>query len=73
LIIDLNKTIILTVVLYEFEVWSLTLREKCRLRVFEKKIVRRLFESKRDAEWTRIHSLYRSPIIVRAIMSRRLK
>jgi len=38
--IKIYKTIILAVVLYSFEIWSLTLREECRLRVFENRILR---------------------------------
>jgi hypothetical protein len=38
-------------VLYGCEAWSLTLREKCRLRVLENRILRRIFEPKRDANW----------------------
>ena len=59
---------------------SLTLREECRLRVFENMILRRIFGPKGDenGEWRRLHneelhSLYRSPIISRIIKSRRLK
>ena len=62
------------------EAWSLTLREESRLRVFENRILRRIFGPKRDenGEWRRLHdqelhSLYRSPNIVRVIKSRRLK
>jgi len=39
---------ILLVVLYGCETWSLTLREECRLRVFENRVLRRVFEPKRD-------------------------
>jgi hypothetical protein len=46
------KTIILPVVLHRCETWSLTLREKYRLRVFENRALRRIFGSKRD-EMTR--------------------
>ena len=60
--------------------WSLILREECRLRVFEKRILRRIFGPKRDENggWRRLHneelhSLYRSPNIVRVIKSRRLR
>jgi len=78
--IKINKTIILPVVLYGCETWSLALREKYRLRVFENKILRRIIGPKRDenVEWRRLHneellSLYRSPNIVRVIKSRRLR
>jgi hypothetical protein len=42
------NTIILPFVLYGCETWSLTLREEHRLRVFENKVLRRIFEPKRD-------------------------
>jgi hypothetical protein len=42
------KTIILPVILHECETWSLTLREENRLRVFENKVLRRIFGPKRD-------------------------
>ena len=78
--IKIYKTIILPVVLYDCETWSLTLREECRLRVFGNRILRRVFEPKRDenGEWRRLHneelhSLYRSANIVRGIKSRRLR
>jgi hypothetical protein len=45
--IRLYKTIILSVILYGFETWSLTLREEQRLRVFEKRVLRRIFEKKK--------------------------
>jgi hypothetical protein len=74
-------TIILPVVLYECETWSLTLREECRLRVFENKVLRRIFGPKRDevkGEWRRLqnkelYALYSSPYIIRVIKSRRLR
>ena len=60
--------------------WSFTLKEERRLRVFENRIQRRIFGPKRgkNAEWRRLHneelhSLYRSPNIVRVIKSRRLR
>ena len=62
--------------LYGCETWSHTLREECRLRVFENRILRRIFQPKRDenGEWRKeLYSLYRSPNIVRVIKSRRLK
>jgi hypothetical protein len=61
------------------ETWSLTLREERRLRVFENRVLRRIFGSKRGKvtwEWRKVHSeelndLYCSPNIVRMIKSRR--
>jgi hypothetical protein len=52
-------SIILTVVLYGCEAWSLTLREERRLRVFENSVLRRIFGPKRDdgtGEWRKIHN-----------------
>jgi hypothetical protein len=52
--IKIYRTIILPVVLYGCENWSLTLREECRLRVFENRVLRRIFGPKRDevtGEW----------------------
>jgi hypothetical protein len=46
--IKINKTLILLVVLYGFETWSLTLRKEHRLRVLENRVVRSIFGSKRD-------------------------
>jgi hypothetical protein len=46
--IKIYKTIILPVVLYGCETWSLILREECRLSVFENRILRRIFAPKRD-------------------------
>ena len=46
--IKICKTIVLPVVLYACETWSLTLREECRLRVIENRILRRMFRPKRD-------------------------
>ena len=62
------------------ETWSLTLREKRRLRVIENRIFRRVFGPERDenGKWRRfhnkeLHALYRSSYVVRVIKSRRLK
>jgi hypothetical protein len=46
--IKIYRTIILPVLFYGCETWSLTLREECRLRVFENKVLRRIFGPKRD-------------------------
>ena len=46
--IKIHRTIILPVVLYGCETWSLTLREERRLRVFENRVPRRVFGPKRD-------------------------
>jgi hypothetical protein len=46
--IKIYKTIILPVVLYGCESWLLTLRKECRLRVFENKVLRRIFGPTRD-------------------------
>jgi hypothetical protein len=56
------------------------LREECRLRVFENRVLRRIFGPKRDeviGEWRRLHNkelyaLYSSPDIIRVIKSRRM-
>jgi hypothetical protein len=53
------KAIILPVVLYGCETWSLTLREKHRQRVFENRVLRRLFGPKRDevtGGWRKLHN-----------------
>jgi hypothetical protein len=46
--VKVYKTIILPVVLYGCETWSLTLRREHRLRVLENRVLRRIFEPKRD-------------------------
>jgi hypothetical protein len=57
--VKIYKTIILPFVLYGCETWSLTLREEHRLRVFENRVVRRIFLPKRDevtGEWRKLHN-----------------
>ena len=69
------------VILCGCETWSLTLREKCSLRVFENKVLRRLFGPKRDEvirEWRKLHNkelnyLYCSSNTFRVIKSRRMR
>jgi hypothetical protein len=46
--IKIHRTIFLPIVLYWCETWSLTLREERRLRVFENRVLRRIFGPKRD-------------------------
>jgi hypothetical protein len=76
-----SRTIILPVVPYGCETWSLTLREEHRLRVFENRVLRRIFGPKRDVvtgEWRKLHNeerrdLYFSLSIIRIIKSRRMR
>ena len=66
---------------YGCETWSLTLREEHSFRVFEKRVLRRIFGPKREGvtgEWRKLHNeelndLYSSPIIVRVLKSRRMR
>ena len=74
--IKIYRTIILPVVLYEYETWSLTLREERRLRVFENRVLRRIFGPTGDevtGEWRKLHNeehnLYSSSNIVRVLKS----
>jgi hypothetical protein len=76
--VKIYKTIILPVVLYGCEIWSLTLGKEHRLRVFENRVLRRIFGPKRDevtGEWSKLHSeghhiLCSSPDIIKQIKSR---
>ena len=57
--IKIYRNIILRVVLYGCGTWSLTLREECRLRVCENRVLRRIFGPKRDEvteEWRKLHN-----------------
>jgi hypothetical protein len=77
---DLYKNIILPVILYGCETWSLTLREENRLREFENRVLRKIFGPRRDevmGDWRKLaneelHNLYSSPNIIRMIKSRRM-
>ena len=53
------RTVILPFILYGCETWSLTFREERRLKVFENRVLRRIFGSKRDEvieEWGALHN-----------------
>jgi len=79
--IKIYRTIILPVVLYGCETWSLTMREERRLRVFQSRVLRRLFGPKMDEvteKWRKLHNaelndLYPSPSTVRVIKARRMR
>jgi hypothetical protein len=76
--IKIYRTIILPIVLYGCETWSLTLREECRLGVFENRVLRRIFGPKQDevtGEWRKLHNeelkdLYSLPNLTRVIRIR---
>jgi hypothetical protein len=79
--VRIYKTIILPVVLYGCETWSLTVREEHKLRVFENSVLRRIFGQRRDGVtggWRKLHNeelhnMYSSPGIIRIIKSRRMR
>jgi hypothetical protein len=56
--VKIYRSIILPVVLYGFETWLLTLKEECRLRILENRVLRRILGPKRDVvagEWSKLH------------------
>jgi hypothetical protein len=71
--IRINTSIVISEVLYGCETWSLTLREEHRLRVFENRVLRRIFGPKRSevtGGWKKLHNeelrnLYSSPSIIK--------
>jgi len=79
--IKIYRTVILPVVLYGCETWSLTLREERKLRVFENRVLRRIFGPRREevtGEWRRLHNeelndFYSSSNIVRVMKLRRMR
>jgi hypothetical protein len=79
--IRIYNIIILPVILYGYETWSLTLREECRLRGSENRVLRRIFGPKRvkmTGGWRKLHNeelhnLYSSPNIIRMIKSKRMR
>jgi hypothetical protein len=81
LLCEIVFTLTLPVVLYGCETWSLTLREEHRLRVFENRVLRRIFGPKSDevtGEWRKLHNgklhnFNLSPDIIKQIKSMRMR
>jgi hypothetical protein len=79
--IRIYKAIILPVILYGCETWSLTLRKEHRPRIFENRVLRRIFGPNRDVvtrEWRKLHNeelrdLCSLPSIIRIIKSMRMR
>jgi hypothetical protein len=78
--VRIYNTIILTLVLYGCQTWSLTLREEHKLRVFENRVLMRIFELKGDGVMgglrklhnEELHNLYSSPSVIGISKSRRM-
>jgi len=65
--IKIFRTIILPVVLYGCGTWSLTLREERRLRLFENRVLRRIFGPKQDeiiGDWRKLHNEERNDVLL---------
>jgi hypothetical protein len=79
--IKIYRTIILSVLLYGCETWLFILREESRLRVFGRRVLRRIFGPKKDevtGEWRKLHikelnDVYSSPNTIRVFKSRRMR
>ena len=79
--IKICRTKILPLVLHGCETWSLTMRKECRLRVFENRVLRRIFRPKREkltVQWRELHNeelndLYSPPNIVQVVKLGRIK
>jgi hypothetical protein len=79
--IKIYKTAILPIVLNGCELWCLTLREEHRLKVFENRMLRRIFGPKKDevtGDWgklrnEKLRNLFSSPSVIRVIKSRRMR
>jgi hypothetical protein len=78
--IKIHRTIILPVILYGCETWSITLREEHMLRVFENRVLRGIFGPKRGeviGDWRELrneglHALCSSPCVIRMMKSRKM-
>jgi hypothetical protein len=79
--VRINKNIILPVVLYGCETWSLTLKEEHKMRVFENSLLRKIFGPKRNGvdgrvektAYEELHDLYSSTSIIKIITSRGMR
>jgi len=79
--LKIYRTVILPVILYSCVSWSTTLADEHKLRVFENKVLRKIYRPKRDklsGDGRRLHNeelheLYDSPDVVRIMKSRRLR